>query len=256
MQLKILTGAGMALAMLSVAGCAPMTKVKDVQLDRQAYMNANFSPDKLNKDIVRTVSSADPGPLGFQKMVFHLNWQLNDDDKNKMVAFEQEVSYSNAGGSLVQSRVDDSRNGVTINENYSLSYRGVLSLMSQFMNLNAVAAAPVSELKSLQHFDAATRPKSAGQLDYQYKLGFAAQLMNFREGRNTCQVGPDYAASKLNAQLAGDAHDLDCVAYNGNGVKVHSTRFAYLDKYGVAIVTHTEYAAGISDATVASVEIH
>lgn len=256
MQRNILTGACAALALLTLSGCAPMVKVRDVQADKQAFMSANFSPDKLDKDVARTVSAADPGPLGFHKMVLHLNWQVNDDDKNKTVAFEQRVSFRSAGGSLVQERVDGSRNGVTISESYSLSYRGVLSLMFQSMNLNAAVAGLMTELKSLQHFDAANRPGSTTPLDYQFEVGISGQLMGFRQGRNTCTVGTDYAAAKINAQLAGEAHDLDCTAFNSNGVKISATRYAYLANYGVAIVLHTEHATGISDAKVASVEIN
>ena len=249
-------GAGVALAVLSLSGCAPMTKVKDVQANTQAYMNANFSPGKLDKDVARTINSTDPGPLAFHKMTFQFDWQVNDDDKNKTVAFKQQVSYTNVGGSLVQEKVENSRNGMPMNVDYSISYRGVLSLMSQLMNLNATMAGATYELKSLQHFDAATRPTSAGQLDYQYTLGSSGQLMNFPAGRTTCTVGADYPAAKINPQLAGEAHDLDCIVYNRNGVKVHSTRYAYLDKYGVGTVTHTEYAAGISDARLTSFQIN
>lgn len=249
-------GAGVALAVLSLSGCAPMTKVKDVQADTQAYMNANFLPDKLDKDVAQTINSADPGPLAFHKITFQFDWQVNDDDKNKMQAFNQQLSYTNVGGSLVQEKVDNSRNGMPMNADYSISYRGVLSLMSQNINLNATIAGTTFKLKSLQHFDAATRPASAGQLDYQYTLGFSGQLMNFTAGRTTCTVGTDYPATKINAQLAGEAHDLDCAVYNSNGVKVHSTRYAFLDKYGVGIVTHTEYASGISDAKLTSFRIN
>jgi hypothetical protein len=79
--------------------------------------------------------------------------------------------------------------------------------------------------------------------------------MNFRTGRDTCRFGATYPASKISAQLAGTVHDLECVDYNGNGVKAHAARYAYLDKYGVALSMHTEYAAGISDARVTSVVI-
>ncbi len=255
MQLKTWVGAGATLAMLLLSGCVPMTKVKDVLADKQAYMDANFSPDKLAREVVQTITAADQEPLGFHGMVFHLDWQLNDDDKNKTVSIEQTASFRNVGGSLVQMRVEDSRNGVPMTQNYQLSYRGIVALKSQNLNVGAAMTGFAFELKSFQHFDAVGRPSASGMLDYQYKSGTTAQIMNFRDGRSTCKIGPAYPAAKVNAQLLGDARDLDCTIYNSNGVKTSSSRAAYLAKYGVAVVLHTEHAAGISDAKVTSVEI-
>jgi len=255
MQLKTWVGAGATLAMLLLSGCAPMTKVKDVLADKQAYMDANFSPDKLAKDVVQTVNSADQGPLGFHTMVFHLSWQLNDDDKNKTVAIDQTISMRNVGGSIVQHQIDDSRNGVPMSQTYWLSYRGLVVLKGQQLNVGAAIVGIPYVVKSFQHFDAANSPAASGTIDYQFKVGNAAQFMNFQSGRETCSRGSDYPATKVNAQLAGEAHDLDCTSYNANAVKVHSTRYVYLVKYGVAVAVHTEFATGISDARVTSVTI-
>src|SRR6185312_3465896 len=230
MQLKTWVGAGVTLAMLLLSGCAPMTKVKDVLADKQAYMDANFSPDKLAKEVIQTVNAADHGPIEFRKMVIHLDWQLNDDDKNKTVSLEQVVSYRNVGGSLVQMQVEDSRNGVPMTQNYQLSYRGIVGLKSQSLNVGAAMTGFAFELKSFQHFDAVGRPSASGMLDYHYKSGSTVQIMNFHDGRSTCKVGPDYPAAKISAQLLGDARDLDCIVYNSNGVKTSSSRAAYLAK--------------------------
>ncbi len=255
MQLKTLMGAGAALATLLLSGCAPMTKVKDVLADKQAFMDANFAPDKLTRDVASTVSAADPGPLGFHKMVFHLEWQLNDDDKNKSTAMQQTVTYTASTGSLVQEQIDNARNGVPISQSYGLDYRGFIELKGQSLNVGAAMAGFPYEVKSFRHFDAVSHPATAGVLDYQYKSGTTAQFMNFMDGRRTCTMGADYAASKIHAELAGEARDLDCVDYNANGVKRDRVRMAYLEQYGVAILQHTEYAAGISDAKVSSVSI-
>ncbi len=255
MRSKTLLGAGMALASLLLSGCAPMTKVKDVMADKQAFMDANFSADKLPKGVVQAIGSADRGSLGFHKMVFHLVWQVNDDDKNKTVTIQQVATFNNAGGSLVQERMEDQRNGVPMVEMYELSYRGFLGLKYQTMNVGAAIAPFAYEIKSFQHFDPVGQSAPSAGLDYQYEAGTSAQFMNFRTGRDTCRFGATYPASKISAQLAGTVHDLECVDYNGNGVKAHAARYAYLDKYGVALSMHTEYAAGISDARVTSVVI-
>jgi outer membrane murein-binding lipoprotein Lpp len=250
MQSKTLLGAGMVLASLLLSGCAPMTKVKDVMADKQAFMNENFSPDKLSKEVAQTVNAADQGPLGFHKMVFHLDWRVNDDDKNKTMVIQQVATYSNVGRGLVQEQMDNQRNGVPMFEMYELSYRGFIGLKYQTMNVGAAVAAFPYEIKSFQHFDPVGQPGASGGLDYQYKTGTGVQFMNFRAGRDTCKFGAEYPASKINEQLAGSARDLECVDFNSNGVKAHTVRYAYLDKYGLAVSLHTEYASGISDAKV------
>lgn len=240
---------------LLLSGCAAPVKVKDVQANPLAYLGQHFAPDQLPGQVRKTISDVDAGPLGFQRMVLHMTWTINEDDKNKTMKLEQTQTLINAGGSLVESLFENSRNGVPTGQLYALSYRGLVWLSSQSMNLAANIAPLERQVRNFKHFDTVAASPGTSQLDYEFSYGTSVQLMNFPDGRTTCVRGNSYPASQVFASLAGEAQDMECSNYNSNGVLRDKFRYAYLQHYGVAISTHSELASGISDAKVDSVTI-
>jgi len=242
-------------AALLLSGCMTPVRVKDVQADPSAYLSQHFAPDQLPAQVRKTISDTDTGPLGFQRMVLHLSWTVDEDDKNKTVRLEETKTLINAGGSLVESLSENSRNGVPIGQFYQLSYRNLVWLRAQSMNLAASIAPMQRQVKSFGHFDTVIANPGTRQLDYEFEFGTSAQLMNFLNGRTTCARGDNYPASQLFASFAGEAQNIECSDYNSNGVLQNKFRYVYLQHYGVAIATHSELASGISDAKIDSVTI-
>lgn len=241
------------LAVLFLASCAPPVEVKDVLANQTGFLDANFSPDNLPPSVLGTITHADSQPLDFHKMVFHLDWTVNVDDKTKTTHEDQKLTLTNAGGSLARTLIEDSRNGVPISQQDSLTYRGLLLLRAQSFAMSASVGGFAYVIHEFKHFDPVT--PAASTLKYDYTYGSQVQLMNFRDSSISCNLGKPYPASQLFASLEGQARKADCTWYNSNGAVSAKRTYAYLEHYGVAIDTGSKLASGISEAKVTSVSI-
>jgi archaellum component FlaF (FlaF/FlaG flagellin family) len=237
----------------SLAGCVTPVQVKNVEQDKTGYLTHNFSPDDLPESVQKTISDADSGQLNFKKVTYHVAWSMNVDDKNKTTSVDETRTLTNVGGSLVESMAESSRNGEPIAQNYDLSYRNLLPLKTQTMNVSANLAPMRFEVKEFEHFDPISSLKSG--LDYRYKTGTSVQIMNYRDGRTSCARGDAQPASDLSPSLSGEAWDIICTSYNMNGVQQNKERYTYFMEYGFAIRLHSETAAGINDAKLISIAV-
>ncbi|TAM97036.1 MAG: hypothetical protein EPN40_08145 [Rhodanobacteraceae bacterium] len=241
------------LAICFLAGCTPPVQVKDVLANQTSFLDANFSPDNLPPSVRNTITQSDNRPLSFNKMVFHLDWTLNIDDKAKTMHEDQMLTLTNAGGSFARMLIEDSRNSVPTHQQDSLTYRGLLPLRQQSFAMNASIGGFAYVMHDLKQFDPIT--PTANTLEYAYTSGTSVQFMNFRDGHTTCTLGKPYSASQLFASLEGQARKVDCTWYNSNGAVSGKRTYAYLEHYGVAIGTGSQLASGISEAKVTSASI-
>lgn len=256
MKINQLTMSCMVLCAAMLSGCIPApTKVKDVLADKTGYLAANFSPGTLKPAVREKIQANDATPLKFHKMKVDLTWTFNKDDKNKTSVVQKSTTYLNAGGNLVQELSDYSKNGIVFKQRYDLTYRGVLSLKTQSTNDSSTFASTPYEVKELETFDSLDRAREAQELAYKFKFGTKVQIMNFLDGSETCTVGKSHPASQESASLSGSAEPVLCTNYNDNGVAQGESGFVYLSDYGVAILTSTKAASGISDAKIDSVKI-
>lgn len=243
------------MGMLLLSGCMAPPQVKEVLGDREAYVRKNFSPDTLPESVRREVSSKDSGSFPFSRMVVNLSWTLtSDDDKEKHVKSKDLVTFVNAGGPYLQEIHEASRNGVPTLQRFSVSYRGILVLKTEAVNVGSTMAGMTFVAKGLTQFDA-LRPDVAKTVEYAYSSGTTVQLMNFRDSRNSCVMGDSYPASRANPAFEGDAQEIACTNYNANGVMSGKSYYVFLKKYGAAICVKGEGSGGTSVAQIDSVTI-
>lgn len=239
-----------------LSGCVPQpTKVKDVLTDKTGYLSANFSPDTISPKVRSKIQANDGTSLGFHKMKIGLTWTFNTDDKNKTTTGQKMTTFINAGGSFVEMLSEYSKNDITYKQEYDLSYRGLLTLKTQYVSDSSTFAGVSYEVKDMLQLDSLSAAHAAQAITYKYKYGTKVQIMNFRDGSMTCTVGESYPASKAFTRLGGNARNIDCTNYNNNGVEQGKAGHVYLEKYGIAVLTSTKSASAISDAKIDSVEI-
>lgn len=252
MKFKVRIALCAAVASL-LSGCIQPVQVKNVQEDKSGYLNSHFSPSDLPEHVRQTISEADSSPLHFKRIVYHSTWTLNVDDKNKTTTMDESSTVTNAGGGLVELLSESSRNGVPVSQLYMLSYRNLVPLKAQTMNLSANIAPMLMEVKDFKHFDPITSLRSGLEYDFQY--GTSVQIMNFHDGRTTCVRGDAQPASDVYASLSGEAWGVVCTEYNANGVMRGKRSYVYLENYGIAINVHSEFSTGVSNAKITSITI-
>jgi len=251
MKLKLIVGVALCGAAASLlSGCIQKVQVKDVQQDKAGFLTSHFSPSSLSTGLYKTITDADSGQVSFKRVVYQLSWDNDIAEKDKTYKTSETYTLTNAGNGLVEVMMESSRNGVPVSQAYQLSYRNMLPIKGQTMNLGANIAPMEMEMKSFQHFDPISSFRNG--LEYKYEYGTSAQIMNFRNGRTSCVRGDAQPASELNATLTGEAWTISCQFFNQNGVVQSKANFAYLENYGIAVTMHVESAASINEAKIAS----
>jgi len=83
-------------------------------------------------------------------------------------------------------------------------------------------------------------PSSQGKDTFEYDIssGTTVQLANFLSSKLVCTWQGFHPASDVNAAFTGQAHDMECQAFNNNGVLTFKAGFAYLMDYGIALTMH------------------
>jgi hypothetical protein len=251
MKLKSTARAALyGVAVSLVSGCMSPVQVKDVQQDKTGFLTSHFSPSNLSTGLYKTITSSDAGQVNFKRVVYQLNWDNDIENKDKTHKSTETYTLTNVGNGLVQVFMESSSNDVPVSQAYQISYRNFLSLKAQSMNLGANIAPMEMEMKSFQHFDPISSLPAG--LQYTYEYGTSVQILNFRDGRTSCVRGDAQPASELNATLSGEAWTMTCQFFNQNGVMQTKVKFAYLDKYGIAVALHSESAASVNEAKIAS----
>lgn len=251
MKLNLIVRAALCGAAISLlSGCIDKVQVKDVQQDKAGFLTSHFSPSTLSTGLYKTITDADSGKMSFKRVVYQLDWDNDVENKDKTYKTSEAFTLTNVGNGLVEVMMENSRNGVPVSQAYQLSYRNLLTIKGQSMNLGANIAPMEMEMKSFQHFDPISSFRSG--LEYKYEYGTSAQIMNFRDGRTSCTRGDAQPASELNATLSGEAWTISCQFFNQNGVLQSKVKFAYLENYGITIATRVESSASINEAKIAS----
>jgi hypothetical protein len=240
--------------LLLLSGCIDPPQVKQVLGDREGYLSKNFSPATLPDAVQKQVSSKDGEGFPYRRMVLNVSWTMNSDDKEKQVKFEDAVTLINAGGAFLEELHEATRNGVPTTNRFSTTYRGMLILKSEALNVGNTMAGMTLVAKSFSQFDA-LRPDVGKTVEYAYSAGTTVQLMNFRDYRSSCVWGASYSASNANVAFKGDAQEIVCTNYNANDVLSGKTHYVFLKNYGTAILVKDETSSGVSEAHIDSVKI-
>lgn len=254
-QMGVSRAGACVFGVLMLSGCSVPTRVpvKNVLADQAGFLAANFSPAQIAPGVRAAVAAADPGPLGFRKMVLKLAWTANSGNGADPVHVDETLTLADAGNSFVQSLSQVSRNDIPVSQQDRIGYRGLFFLRSQDFSMTASESAYAFIVGDLKHFDV-IGPKTDA-LRYEYGIGFPGDTSGFAQHLMTCQVGKAYPAKRVFADFQGSARNLDCAEYNSYGALSDRSRFAYLQRYGVAIKVRYADARTVEEAKVVGASI-
>ncbi|HEY1892468.1 MAG TPA: hypothetical protein VGG63_18880 [Steroidobacteraceae bacterium] len=220
-----------------LCGCMPEA-VKQIESNKSDYMQSHFAVAELTQQVTATIAATDSAPVAFHRMELTLALTVSRTSDAQVNHFVNTATYTAAGGPYVQILDVLNNNGVPFQEDYSLTYRGLLFLRTQQVQLNATNSNQIFAMHSLQPVAAwpAGGP-GAGDIDFHFEQGLSQQIMNFQSGAMSCRFGSVVAASTLNPALLGDAQNVHCTALNNNGVVISRSDGAWLVHYGIVFMT-------------------
>lgn len=227
----------MLIAAAMLCGCMPEA-VKQIESNKSDYMQSHFAVTDVPQQVAATIAATDSTPMGFHQMELTLSLTVSRTSDGQVSHFVNTATYTAAGGPYVQMLDVLNNNGVPFQEDYSLTYRGLLFLRTQQVQLSATSSNMIFAIHSLQPIAAwpAGGPGSGG-VDFHFEQGFSQQIMNFQDGAMSCTFGSVFAASEVNPALVGNAQHLHCTALNNNGVVISQSDAAWLPHYGIVLVT-------------------
>jgi hypothetical protein len=209
------------------------TNIKDVEADPQAYLGTQFSPRVMAPQVTQMITAADNEPLHFKRIVLHLTWHFNVNNPAKASTTDEVRTLTNAGGPFVQELLENDRNGIPMVQVYGLTYRGLLDMRKQSLNLSKEFATQPGEVKSLEHFDPISAVDSG--MNFAYHFGPSSQTTTLSAASVRCVSDGREPASTLDPSLTGDAIKVVCSNYSENNVMKSQLSSLYLPQYGVAV---------------------
>lgn len=227
----------MVLTAAMLSGCMPEA-VKQIEANKGDYMQSHFAVTDIPQQVAATIAAKDSSPMGFHEMKLTLSLTVSRTSDGQVNHFVNTTTYTAAGGPYVQILDVLNNNGVPFQEDYSLTYRGILYLRTQEVQLNALTSNQIFAIHSLEPVAAwpAGGP-GGGDVHFRYEQGLSQQIMNFQTGAMDCEFASVFAASEVNPMLVGNAQKLHCTAFNDNGVVISRSEGAWLMRYGIVFMT-------------------
>lgn len=228
------------------------TRVKDVLKDPHTYLNNRFGLSAMAPEVMNMIRASDNEPAHFSRMVMHLTWQFSAGDPDKTTSVDEVRTLINEGGPFVETLSERSRSGAPIGQNYAMTYRNMLYLKNQRIDISQEFAPPPTEVKLVEHFDPISSIDSGAQ--YAFSIASPVQANNGSASVSCASEGRQ-AASTFNPSFTGDGIKLVCSYYNGNSVLTSTSRFIYLPQYGVGVPLSVQSAQGRNEAKLTAVTI-
>ncbi|MHA6204501.1 hypothetical protein ACXU4B_08770 [Dyella soli] len=232
-----------------VSGSAQAVSVGTALHDKEAYMNQQYSPDTLPKNVLDLVQRSGAKPSNFKRIAIDSKIVIDKVGAAVPMSSENDSLYLNAGHGLVKHLSVSKLNGFEQATVFALSYRGFIDLRSQSVLVGAATMPAFSETTNISHFDAAME---AAHSTYSATQAYSTPGSAPVGVQYECTAGNPYPASQLNPDIAGSAHDVDCQSLNVNGIVTGTVRYSYLEQYGLAIILHTKSVNMETSKTVTS----
>jgi hypothetical protein len=215
-------------------------------VEAQSYFSKHFSANALSADVKAAVVNANLTPVSFNKITVHTRDQVTSSGQGNPTTYTVSMVLENAGQGLLR-RVESvqSHDGNTMTR-LDLMYRGYFPFLSQSIPANANALPPVMETRKVMRFDTRTD----GHMNFTYLYGPSGQATFADPGQVICDSGKGYSASELNPAIQGQALELSCQNVDTNGIVTDKMKFAYLQKYAVAVMLHTQNSDSSLDSTI------
>jgi hypothetical protein len=224
--------AAFALAALAVSGCANRAPVKEVLADPAGYM-AKFGA--VPPEIAKGLPSGET-PVAFRRIeVQYKATEVRSDAATRDLTMTRTITPDSMPGVV---RIHDvvNNNGVPFRDNFKIAYRGIYALKWQTVFTNRAAADLVYEVKALSRMDSLSRPGPKPS-EFVFTFGSQPQMAGFYTGRDVCTFGAEKAASSLASAFEGKLTEISCENYGSNGQVISKVTYAYLQHYGVALLT-------------------
>lgn len=213
----------------------------------QSYFSKHFSADALSADVKAAVVHANLVPVSFNKITLHTRDQVTSGGQQGSPAtYTVSMVLENAGQGLLRRIASvQSHDGNTMTR-LELTYRGYFPFLTQSIPANANALPPVMETRKVMRFDTRTD----GHINFTYLYGLSGQATFADPGQVICDSGKNYSASELNPAIQGQALELNCQTVDTNGIVTDKMKLAYLEKYAVAVMLHTQNSDSSLDSTI------
>jgi hypothetical protein len=215
-----------------------------------SYFAQHFNVDVLPAEVKTAVVQANLAPVPFKSIVVHTRDQVTtsggESGQGNPSSYTATIVLENAGHGLIRRmQVVQSKDGNSVTR-FDLTYRGYFPFLLQTIPANANALPPTVQARKLLHFDTHTE----GHMSFAYQYGASGQAAFADPGQVICDAGNSYDASQLNPAIQGQARELNCQTVDTNGIVTDKIKLAYLEKYQVALVLHTQNPESSLDSTI------
>ena len=244
----IISYAGIAFGMQVAAQgvTSPPAAPAHPSAEAPSYFSKHFSADALGGDVKNAVIQANLAPVPFNKITLHTRDQVTSSGQGSPATYTVTMVMENAGQGLMRRIASvQSHDGNTMTR-LDLMYRGYFPFLAQSIPTNANALPPVMETRKVMRFDT----HADGHINFTYLYGPSGQATFADPGQVICDSGKSYSASELNPAIQGQALELNCQNVDTNGIVTDKMKFAYLQKYAVAVMLHTQNSDSSLDSTI------
>jgi hypothetical protein len=224
----------------------PAPPPSNVPAEGSSYFSKHFSTDALSGDVKAAIIQANLAPVSFNKITVHTRDRVTATGQANPATYTITIVMENAGHGLLR-RMESAQGheGNTV-VHFGLMYRGYLPFLTQSVPANADSLPPMIEARKVLRFDTNTD----GHINFTYLYGITGKPTFADPGQVICDSGKSYDASELNPAIQGQARELNCQNVDTNGIVTDKMTLAYLEKYGVALMLHTQNPESSLDSTI------
>ena len=243
-----------AAALICLACVPPLTQVKDMEANKEGYLQANFTTANVNPLAWSRLPVDGSASSRFKRIVLVEDVTVKSTDGTS-VAFRTKATYLNAGSGFVQTLLETTSNEIPIGEHCALSYHGLVDLKEQSFQPGATYGHRPMLLESLT----ATGDLSNGfkeNTDYSFDLLASNDVPTAPSipGKLTLHTGASYPASQVLSTLDGTAMTVTS-EISWKGALSSKETFTYLQKYGLGFPSWKVNASATTTTKVLSATI-
>lgn len=243
-------------AVAALAGCAQPVSTREVMLNADAYTARAMTPDALPASVRARLPAVGTQPMGFRTLRLTGTQRVVGIDK-VTVDSEYELTFHNdRDDGTLRSVYVGKLNGLPVNYVMALNYRSLALLMHQGGSFKSAHVPPRWMVRDVLQWpgDVLANPPEHAHFTLQSEGGQEGQQTGPRQTL-TCTSGTDHPASRVLAQIPGQALDVDCVETSESGVPVRKLHYVFLRQYGLTITTEIATARSVATLAVTSVRV-
>ncbi len=217
----------------ALSGCVSITPVKDITNDQTGYLQKEFSPGNINPAVAAKLPQ---DKTQYRSNEVRITKEMTAETTDKKTdSWKTVETVQNLGNGLFRRKVESISNDITFALFYAVTYKGLLPLRRQEVQLRATNAGAMISAKEIKRIDAIPTPANK-EMIVEYTSGNEVQIANFGQGKNVCRYLNSVPAKEIHKSIAGKATQIECEFIDNNNVQSKS-QWSYLEEYGFAIQT-------------------